>query len=194
MDGPAVAFVPGQLQVVDHRVDDLQTAAVLGRPGHRITAEGHRAGPSLVILAAVRSGLAIPAAGVDDLDGTLPVPGPHLDLVLVVRPGVLDDVGAGLGESQGNVGARIGGDAEGLQAAIENLAGDRDAGGLVGQEQHHLDLHVIHPPARSGLCIGRPFARLTAYASSGPSQTRCRAGPGGGERNGRLLVNPGPGG
>jgi hypothetical protein len=153
VDDRPSAVTSGQLQVVDDRIDDLQAAAALGGLGHRIAADGKPiagAGP-------VRPGHVIPASGIDDLDGAAPVPGPGPYLVLVAGPGVLDDVRAGLAERQGNVGAGIRRDAESLQAAVENLAGDGHAGGIAGQVQHHVDLHAILLRPDPGH-VGRPLS------------------------------------
>src|ERR1700744_5692313 len=54
-----------------------------------------------------RPGPAAPAACVDDRDGTPAVLGAHLHFVLLAGPGVKDDVGTGLAERQGDVGARV---------------------------------------------------------------------------------------
>src|ERR1700739_3728922 len=54
--GRTVAFVAGQLHVVGHRMDDLQTAAVLGGCGHRIAGDGTRAKPFLAGPAAALDG------------------------------------------------------------------------------------------------------------------------------------------
>src|SRR6202050_1263086 len=92
--GRTVAFVAGQLQVVGHRIDDGQTAAVLGSCGHSTAGQSTCAEPLLAHAAAV-----LDAAGIDHLDDALPVPGAHLHLVLLAGPGVLYDVRAGLAES-----------------------------------------------------------------------------------------------
>lgn len=45
-DGRTLTFVAGQLQVVDHSIDDLQAPAVLGGRRHGITGKRNPAGPS----------------------------------------------------------------------------------------------------------------------------------------------------
>jgi len=126
---------------------------VLSGRGDRVVGEGKPvrlflAGPAAVFegsgAAAVPRRLAIPAAGVDNLDGTPAVSWRSLHLVLLARSGVLDDVGTGLAERQGNVGARIRSDSESLQAAVEDLAAYGHADGISGKVKHHLDFHATH--------------------------------------------------
>src|SRR5580693_2785420 len=163
--GRAVAFVAGQVHVVSHRIDDLQTAAVLGGCGHGIAGKRTPAKPFLAGPATALDGTD-PAAGIDHLDDALPVPGAHLHLILLGRPGVLNDVGAGLAERQRDVGARIRRNSQSLQASVQNPAGDGYALGIAGQVERHLDFHAIHlrpgtsyidrpwsPP--DPLCLGR---------------------------------------
>ena len=88
--------------------------------------------------------LAVPVAGVDDLDRASAVPGAHPHLVLLAGAGVLNDVGAGLAERQGDVGAGLRRDSERLQAAVKDLTPDRHADGIAGKVKGHLDLHAIH--------------------------------------------------
>ena len=85
-----------------------------------------------------------PAAGVDDLDGAPAVPGAHLNFVLLAGAGVLNNVGAGLAERQGDVGAGIRRDPERLEAGVKDLAPDRHADSIARQVKGHLDLHAIH--------------------------------------------------
>src|ERR1700733_5368036 len=112
--GRALTSVARELQVVDHRLDDLQTAAVLRGYRHRLVGHGKPAGRRLAVTVA--------AAGVDDLDGAPAIPGAHLNFVLLAGAGVLNNVGAGLAERQGDVGAGIRRDSERLKAAVKNLA------------------------------------------------------------------------
>src|SRR5258708_22510130 len=129
VDDRTLAVIVRQLQVIGHRADDLKAAAVLSGRRHRIVAKSKP--------------LAGPAVQVDDLDGTLAVPGDHLHLVLLARPGVLNDVGTGLAERQGDVGASIRRDSQGLQATVENLAADRHADSIPRKVKHYLDFHTI---------------------------------------------------
>src|SRR5580700_11805833 len=151
--GRTVAFVTGQLHIVSHGFDDLQTAAVLGGCAHRIAGQStpaQLAGP-----AAALDGTG-PAAGIDHLDDAQPVPDAHLHLVFLARPGVLNDVGAGLAERQRDVGARIRRDSQGLQAPVQNPAGDQHGRGIAGQVERHLDFHPS--TFRPGISdIGRPL-------------------------------------
>src|ERR1700733_5027820 len=94
--------------------------------------------------AAVQAGPAVPAASVDDLDGTTAVLGAHLHLVLLAGSGVPNDVGTGLAERQGDVGAGVRRDSESLQAAVEDLAADRHAEGITRKKKHHLEFHATH--------------------------------------------------
>jgi hypothetical protein len=163
VDGRPLALVTRQLQVVGQRIDDLQATAMLTDRGQRVVSEGkpvrlglaEAAAPisdstvldSTVLDggdAAVQDRPPVPAAGVDDLDGAPAILGAHLHLVLLTRSGVLDDVGTGLSERQGDVGARIRRDAESLQAAVENLAAYRHAEGITGKVEHQLDFHATH--------------------------------------------------
>jgi hypothetical protein len=93
---------------------------------------------------AVQARPAVPAAGVDDLDGTPAVLGAHQHLVLLARSGVPNDVRTGLAERQGDVGARVRRDSESLQAAVEDLAADRHAERVTGKKKHHLEFHATH--------------------------------------------------
>src|ERR1700722_8652520 len=160
--GRTLASVAGELQVVDHRLDDLQTAAVLGGHGHRLVGDGKPAGGWLAV--------AVAAAGGDDLDRAPAVPGADLDFVLLAGACVLDDVGAGLAERQGDVGASIRRDPERLQAAVENLTPDRHADRIARQVQGDLDLYASH--LRQTLTTSRGRLALTiTSASIGPFQT-----------------------
>jgi hypothetical protein len=145
MTSSAVAFVAGQLHVVGHGMDDLQTAAVLGGCRHRIAGKSTLAKPFPAGPAAVLDGTG-PSAGIDYLNDALPVPGAHLHLIFLAGPGVLNDVSAGLAERQRNVGTRIRRDSQSLQAPVQNPAGDWDAGGIAGQVERHL----ISMPSTSG--------------------------------------------
>jgi len=138
-----VAFAAGQLHVVGHGMDDLQTAAVLGGCGHRIAGMSTPARPFPAGRAVALDGTG-PAAGIDHLDDALPVPGAHLHLVFLAGPGVLNDVSAGLAERQRDVGTRIRRDSQSLQAPVQDPAGDWHAGGIAGQVERHLDFHAIH--------------------------------------------------
>jgi hypothetical protein len=119
-----------------------------GEPVRLGLAEAAAPIPDSIVLdggdAAVQDRPSVPAAGVDNLDGAPAVLGSHLHLVLLTRSGVLDDVGTGLGERQGDVGARVRRDAESLEAAVENLAADRHAEGITGKVEHQLDFHATH--------------------------------------------------
>src|SRR5277367_6112741 len=157
-----LASVARELKVVDHRLDDLQTAAVLGGHSHRLVGDGEAAGRLLAV--------AVAAAGVDDLDRAPAVPGAHLHLVLLAGAGVLNDVGAGLAEGQGDVGAGIRRDSERLKAAVKNLTADRHADRIARQVKGHLDLYAIH--LRQTLTTSRGRLALTiTSASIGPFQT-----------------------
>jgi hypothetical protein len=94
--------------------------------------------------AAVRAWPVVPAACVDDLDGAPAVLGAHLHLVLLAGSGVPNDVGTGLAEREGDVGARVRRDSESRQAAVEDLAADRHAEGIAGKKKYHLDFHATH--------------------------------------------------
>jgi len=143
--GRPLPSVAGQLQVVHHRVDDLQAAAVLVRGRHGLAAEGDPIGPLTVGS----------VTGVHDLDDALPVPDAYLDPVLLARAGVLDDVSAGLAERQRDVSPRIRPDPQGLQAPVEHLAADRHAGDIAGQMKHQVDFHVIHLRSGTSTPAGR---------------------------------------
>jgi hypothetical protein len=80
----------------------------------------------------IERGLAAPVVGIDNLDDTPSVPRARSHLVCLTEPSVLYDVGTGLGKRQGNVGACIRHDSEGLQAAVEDLAAYRHADGITG--------------------------------------------------------------
>src|SRR5262249_6556781 len=107
-------------QVVDHRINDLQAAAMLGRRWRRLVGESSTARP-------------LTAARIDHLDDTPTVPRAHLDLILLTGTGVLYDVGTGLAEGEGNVSAGVRRNANGCQAAVENLAGYRHADRFTGK-------------------------------------------------------------
>src|SRR5581483_1845291 len=98
MDGRTLVVGARQLEVVHHRIDNLQAAAMLSAGGRRIVGERKPAHPVPAGPAAVRKGAgvaavgrrpAVPAAGIDNLDDTAPVPRTHLHLVLLAGSGML---------------------------------------------------------------------------------------------------------
>src|ERR1022692_1654940 len=167
VDGRAFPPVAGQAQVLHDRIHDLHPAPVLG-PRRGEPAAGSR------YLRAI--------PGVHHLDDAPAIGDASADLVLVVGPGVLDDIGAGLAQGQGDVRSRLRRHAEDPQAAVKDLAADRHARRVPRQGQHHLDLHASTSGSAAKPAMG--FGDLP-YPMNG-----CLVAAGGGPPSGRARTCP----